>query len=293
MARGYRTRGLPRSGRCAALVVVALAGFAGTAQAAESGGQTSTGVVAGVVEQLPATVAGVQSTVQDTTSGVVGTAQPVVGTVTGTVHGVQEQVSDTSGGLQREVSGTASGVQRAAQPAVEPVARAATSVVETARPQSGGGSDHAGSTGSTGGPVERGAIRSTAARADEEAARFQRVPARGDNLRRPASAAPDHAARHAAQVTMDRFAAARASGPRAPQPVAGVPVQQDPSSPERHAPEAGSAVASVGSASFFFGGLALLVGAFALAGPRLRRRLCIRPALWRPAAFVVALERPG
>ena len=69
--------------------------------------------------------------------------------------------------------------------------------------------------------------------------------------------------------------------------------------PSRSTPEsgfgfrAGSAAAGA-SAGFLFGGaLALLVATLLLAGPRLRRQLPVPPAVCRPAAFLVVLERPG
>lgn len=72
------------------------------------------------------------------------------------------------------------------------------------------------------------------------------------------------------------------------------------SSPALPAPEpssevAGASAAAGSSAGFSFGGggLALLVAALLLAGPRLRRRLSLPPAVCRPAAFHVVLERPG
>jgi hypothetical protein len=63
------------------------------------------------------------------------------------------------------------------------------------------------------------------------------------------------------------------------------------------APAGGApAAAASGSAagSFFFGGgCALVVASLLLAGPHLRRRLSLPPAMCRPAAFRVVLERPG
>ena len=62
-------------------------------------------------------------------------------------------------------------------------------------------------------------------------------------------------------------------------------------SPATSAPGAG---ASSGSGGFFFGGgCALLVACLLVAGPRLRRQLAQLPAVCRPAAFLVVLERPG
>jgi hypothetical protein len=48
-----------------------------------------------------------------------------------------------------------------------------------------------------------------------------------------------------------------------------------------------------GGSFFFFGGMALLAAVLSLAGPALRRRLLMRPAMGWPAAFIPLLERPG
>ena len=69
--------------------------------------------------------------------------------------------------------------------------------------------------------------------------------------------------------------------------------------PSRPSPEPGSAFstgdgAPGASSGFFFGGaLALIVAALLLPGPRLRRQVALPPAVCRPAAFLVVLERPG
>ena len=55
----------------------------------------------------------------------------------------------------------------------------------------------------------------------------------------------------------------------------------------------GGSSASGASTSLLFGGLAVLLTAFCLAGPALRRRLPSRPAMSWSAAFVPLLERPG
>jgi hypothetical protein len=67
---------------------------------------------------------------------------------------------------------------------------------------------------------------------------------------------------------------------------------QQPAAPER-GPRAGAAGAPAGSGSFLFGGMALLAAAVCLAGPRLCRRLSIRPGAFAPVAFVSLPERPG
>jgi hypothetical protein len=69
--------------------------------------------------------------------------------------------------------------------------------------------------------------------------------------------------------------------------------------PSRSSAEPGSGFGAGGASSdastgFPFGGaLALLVATLLLAGPRLRRQLALLPAVCRPAAFLVVLERPG
>ena len=55
----------------------------------------------------------------------------------------------------------------------------------------------------------------------------------------------------------------------------------------------GAAAASGSGGLFFGGGFALLVASLLVAGPRLRRQLSRLPAVCRPAAFLVVLERPG
>jgi hypothetical protein len=70
--------------------------------------------------------------------------------------------------------------------------------------------------------------------------------------------------------------------------------QRLPAAPDRTPPVTSGTGATAPAAGFAFGGcLALLAAAVCLAGPRLRRRLVIRPAALRPVAFVVLLERPG
>ena len=78
-----------------------------------------------------------------------------------------------------------------------------------------------------------------------------------------------------------------------PQPAA--PGARDGAPGSERGPSAGGgAPASPAPSGFyFFGGLALLTWALALAWPRLLRRLLIRLAARRPAAFVALLERPG
>jgi hypothetical protein len=57
--------------------------------------------------------------------------------------------------------------------------------------------------------------------------------------------------------------------------------------------DAGEAAAGASSGFFFGGGFGLLVALLLLAGPGLRRCLALPPAVCRPAAFLLVLERPG
>jgi hypothetical protein len=57
--------------------------------------------------------------------------------------------------------------------------------------------------------------------------------------------------------------------------------------------DAGGAAVGASSGFFFGGGFGLLVALLVLAGPGLRRRLALPPAVCRPAAFLLVLERPG
>jgi pyruvate dehydrogenase E2 component (dihydrolipoamide acetyltransferase) len=84
----------------------------------------------------------------------------------------------------------------------------------------------------------------------------------------------------------------------APADVAGAPLpahasKRHPAAPDRLPPTGGGTTASAPAAGLALGGLALLAIAVSLAGPRLQRRLLIRPASLRPVAFVSLLERPG
>ena len=91
-------------------------------------------------------------------------------------------------------------------------------------------------------------------------------------------------AHRAAPVGTDRPAGTPAATHAAAQPGPG-------SSPASSAP---GAAASGGAGGLFFGGgFALLVASLLLAGPGLRRQLAELPAVCRPAAFLVVLERPG
>jgi len=80
---------------------------------------------------------------------------------------------------------------------------------------------------------------------------------------------------------------------------AGTVASEATAEPSAPAPEpssghmAGVAGSSPSAGFFFGGGFALLVACLLVAGPRLRRGLSMLPAVCRPAAFLVVLERPG
>lgn len=90
------------------------------------------------------------------------------------------------------------------------------------------------------------------------------------------------------------------AGPRSQrEPTAVARAAHSTASPALPASQRGSgsagadAAAGVSTGFFFGGGMALLVAALLLAGPRLRRSLSLLPAVCRPVAFLVVLERPG
>lgn len=97
-----------------------------------------------------------------------------------------------------------------------------------------------------------------------------------------------------------RSAAHTATGPRPTRQAEATVSATRSATPAQQAPEprsglSGADGAAAGSPSGFSlgGGLALLVAALLLAGPRLRRRLPPLPVVCRPVAFLVVLERPG
>jgi hypothetical protein len=69
--------------------------------------------------------------------------------------------------------------------------------------------------------------------------------------------------------------------------------QRRPADPDPIRTTGGGAAAASAAAGFAGGAVALLLFGFSLAGPRLRRRLAVRPVVVRPVAFVSLLERPG
>lgn len=202
------------------------------------------------------------------------------------------------------------------------VAQVATTVTNVARPVVSQLGTHAeGTTGSGTGPAvgnATGIAKPAVEQAGYTAATVTGTPSDGSGeLRETASAATHRPAPHRSSFTRQKRghegtsaaprgdSAALASPARstpAPTPVAPSDLgtsskrpaaQHHPATPDPVAPAAGGTAATAPAAAFAFGGLALLAVAVCLAGPRLRRRLVIRPATLRPVAFVVLLERPG
>lgn len=195
--------------------------------------------------------------------------------------------SSPTAGAMRPVAATVSAVTTAAAPAAQasapagPATSAASAV--TAAPR----------------PIALASARPVGARA--AAARNLRA-GRGDRGRDARRGAPEAAKTASHSVTFETLTAhavaartATGSDSAAPATAAAdggapaVPAQ----APERDFAPTGGAAASGVSASFLFGGLALLVGGLWLAGPRLRRHLSLPSVVCRPAAFVAVLERPG
>ena len=115
----------------------------------------------------------------------------------------------------------------------------------------------------------------------------------GERVERPGTSNP-------AASSPSRSAAHTATGPRPTRQAEAAASAAHSVTPAQQAPEprsglSGADGAAAGSSSGFSfgGGLALLVAALLLAGPRLRRRLSPLPAVCRPVAFLVVLERPG
>lgn len=212
--------------------------------------------VAATVEQVPA-VASVATTVTDTVSPAVAEVRTQVTTATG-----------------------------AAAPATAPTVANATDLAGPTVERAGY-TTAAAVTVATGGPRE---LHTGASATPGRAARFTR-PGRGDTG--PSAA---HGGRAALAHLPLRTAQLPAAAPTdtgadaAPRTVAHHPRSAPPDPAPR---TGGGTVASAPAAGFALGGAALLTLAVCLAGPRLRRRLLIRPAAMRPVAFVVLLERPG
>ena len=204
-------------------------------------------------------------------------------------------------------------VQSTVEAAPQPVQKAAQDVVGAARPAAGsepaapaphadGGAVQqtvAPIAGTTGAAVPSPAVAVSAGHLREPGhGRVSHISASassrpsGERVERPGTsnrvASPTRSAAHTAagpRPTRQAEAAARATH-------SATPAQQ---APEPLSGLSGADGAPAGSSSGFFvgGGFALLVAALLLAGPRLRRRLSLLPAVCRPVAFLVVLERPG
>jgi hypothetical protein len=174
----------------------------------------------------------------------------------------------------------------AAAPAADP---AVTNATDLAGPtvERAGYTTAAAVTAATGGPRE---LHTGASATPGRAARFTR-PGRGHNGQGAARRGGRAALAHLPLGTSPAPAGAPThAGAAAPQAVAH---DERPAAPDPAPRTGGGTVASASAAGFVLGGAALIALAVCLAGPRLRRRLLIRPAVLRPVAFVALLERPG
>ena len=212
--------------------------------------------VAATVEQVPA-VASVATTVTDTVSPAVAEVRTQVTTATG-----------------------------AAAPATTPTVANATDLAGPTVERAGYTTAAAG-TVATGSPRE---LHTGASATPGRGARFTR-PGRGHTGQSAAHGGGRAALAHLPRDTAPLPAAAPTdpgtdAGPR-------TIAHHHPAAPDPAPRSGGGNVASAPAAGFALGGAALLALVVCLAGPRLRRRLLIRPAVLRPVAFVALLERPG
>jgi hypothetical protein len=265
------------------LTNAATGAVAATGSAVEST-VTTVAPLTGPAEQAVTQVAG-------TVGRVTGPEGPVARVTTGAsgaAESVVEQVTKTAA----PVAGVADRVVREAQPSVDKTlqgaagaARAAVADDEPASAAAGQGSprvERLSGGRATGAETPRASgmrLRGTAAPERPETA----LPGpRGDAPRAPAFS----------PLIPIGVPAAPAGGGDASSTGTSSGALQPPAQPE---PSSGPAGGSAGGASvsFSLGGLALLLAAFSLAGPALRRRLPRRPVIAWPAAFVPLLERPG
>jgi hypothetical protein len=209
-----------------------------------------------------------------------------VSATTTSVAGTADSAAATAQGSVRPTVARAAATVRAvatATPAAEAPARSLATAAETAadaaglRPEPAAPAAPAAPVGRAATELGAGAAshdRTARLRSDRSAA--ARSDARPRRAVAPAGAQPRAAAVAVADAPRAASRASRGDRPGDPSP----------------APMAGG-TASPAPASFYFGGLALLAISLSLAGPRLGRRLLIRPASATPAVFVSALERPG
>ena len=206
----------------------------------------------------------------------------VPATVTTTV---QQTATGATGGVKtavKTVDETAAAATHETAPAAEPAVRQATTVAAPAAAAASHVAARVTPTRTDDGRPPAG-ISSSAG----HAARTDRPRAHGHVGASAAQGAPRAALAHPL----------RTAAPAPPTAAAGseprhVPADRTPL-PDRTPSSGGSSPVSAPAGAFALGGLALLTAAAVLAGPRLRRRLVIRPAAWRPVAFVALLERPG
>jgi hypothetical protein len=216
----------------------------------------------------------VQSTAAATAQQVPA-AQTVAATATDTVR-------PTVVRLRAQVTTATDAAVPASDPAVSKATDLAGPTVERA-----GYTTAAALTAATGAPRE---LHTGASAAPDRAARFSR-PDRGHT-----GSSAEHGGGGAALAHVPLDASSRPARPHADAGAGAAPrsvAHHGPASPDPAPRTGGGEVASASGAGFALGGAALLALAVCLAGPRLRRRLLIRPAVVRPVAFVALLERPG
>ena len=215
-----------------------------------------------------------QSTVAATAEQVPA-APSVATTVTDTVRPAVAQV-------RTEVTAATGAAAPATDPAVANATDLAGPTVERA-----GYTTAAAVTVATGGSRE---LHTGASATPGRAARFTR-PGRGHT--RPSAAHGGRAALAHLPLRTSQLPAGARTDAGADAATGTVAHHQRSAGPDPAPRTGGGNVASAPGAGFALGGAALLTLAVCLAGPRLRRRLLIRPAVLRPVAFVVLLERPG
>ena len=204
-------------------------------------------------------------------------------------------------------------VQSTVEAAPQPVQKAAQDVVGAARPAAGSGpaapAPHtdggavqqtvAPIAGTTGAAVPSPAVAVSAGHLREPShGRVSHISASASS--RPGGARVERPGTSNRVASSSRSAARTAAGPRPTRQAEAAARAAHSATPAQQVPEplsglSGADGAPGGSSSGFFfgGGFALLVAALLLAGPRLRRRLSLLPAVCRPVAFLVVLERPG
>jgi hypothetical protein len=217
-----------------------------------------------------------QSTVASTAEQVPAVASVATTTVTETVRPAVAEV--------RTQVTTATG---AAAPATDPAVANATDLAGPTVERAGY-TTAAAVTVATGGPRE---LHTGASATPDGAARFTR-PGGGHTGSSAAHGGGRAALAHPPLGTSPRPAGAPTDtgADAAPRTFAH---HQPPAVPDPTPRTGGGTVASAPAAGFALGAAALLTLAVCLAGPRVRRRLVIRPAVPRPVVFVVLLERPG